>query len=357
MMRASIGILLLFLSSFTLLGQTTFINEVSYLPPTICLEIATPAGTDLSDWEIFLYNELGEVVDSQAVTGVTGTVLNGLEFIIVDVVISMTEDSGLCLVDDTGQVVQFIGLGSPILAVDGPAVGLIAENINAQTSIISSLQLEGSGKLYPDFTWTEDTISCGLPNLNQTIEDVLQVLPIELTFLRGQSEGSSIIIEWQTLTEINNDYFILEHSSDGKNWQLLENVNSAGDSEIAQNYQVLDKTPFVGENYYRLSQVDLDGSIESFDIIIVYSYTNQQNLTIYPNPGNADILNIRSSKKENYEVLEIQIHDILGKVMPVQQLSNGAIDVSMLTPGTYFVYITNSIEKTMLIYIRSDKGK
>jgi len=354
-MKILTRILILFLTSSQLFGQSTFINEVAYLPPTTCLEIATPEDTDLSGWELFLYNQAGEVIDSQAVTGNVGAIQGGLEFIIVDIVISITENDGLCLVDDTGTVVQFIGFGTAIPASDGPAAALIAENVNAQSSNLTSLQLEGNGKVYSDFDWTEDEISCGLPNVHQTIEYVEQLLPIELAFIRGQSEGSNVLIEWQTLTETNSDYFILERSKDGRNWQLIESVRSLGNSEIAQNYQVVDETPFAGENYYRLSQFDLDGSMESFSTILVHSNTKQKYFSIYPNPGNAEILHISLSKDANYEKLEVQIHDIFGKVMPVRHLNNGEIDVSMLTPGTYFVNITKLKEQYIQMYIRSEK--
>jgi hypothetical protein len=91
-------------------------------------------------------------------------------------------------------------------------------------------------------------------------------LPIELLYFNATEDDGYNLLEWASATEINNDYYTIERSFDGKNWEVLANVDGAGNSVQALNYRYMHYNPEDSLNYYRLKQTDFDGAYEYFDI-------------------------------------------------------------------------------------------
>jgi hypothetical protein len=86
-------------------------------------------------------------------------------------------------------------------------------------------------------------------------------LPVELTSFTGHQRDRNNLIEWQTASENNNDYFTLERSNDGGHWVNVADVNGAGTSTLLLNYDYQDYLFLQNSiNYYRLSQTDFDGT-------------------------------------------------------------------------------------------------
>lgn len=95
-------------------------------------------------------------------------------------------------------------------------------------------------------------------------------LPIELMSFEGSIINSrSVLLEWSTASEQNNDYFIIERSVDGYNWTKIDKIEAAGNSTVQLNYTTIDNSAPKTIIYYRLSQVDFDGQYETFDPISV----------------------------------------------------------------------------------------
>ncbi|MBK9423627.1 MAG: hypothetical protein IPN54_05800 [Bacteroidetes bacterium] len=88
-------------------------------------------------------------------------------------------------------------------------------------------------------------------------------LPVELLYFNAFKYNEQVKVEWVTATEINNDYYIVERSSDGTDFEMVEVVPGAGNSNFLINYFIFDKDPFSGKSYYRLKQVDFDGAIKN----------------------------------------------------------------------------------------------
>ncbi len=112
-------------------------------------------------------------------------------------------------------------------------------------------------------------------------------LPIELLSYEVALKNSRVNIDWTTVTEINNDYFVVERSQDAYNFKELERVQGAGDSQSELNYAVIDRFPFEGISYYRLKQVDFDGTTTFYDIKMVDNSQEsvaEYELTVFPNP-------------------------------------------------------------------------
>lgn len=94
-------------------------------------------------------------------------------------------------------------------------------------------------------------------------------LPVELSYFKGLYSDGYNIIEWVTLSESNNHYFELEKSIDGIHWEYLHTEYGAGDSNYEIIYGYVDRFLLDTINYYKLTQVDFDGSVEVLDVISI----------------------------------------------------------------------------------------
>jgi len=178
---------------------------------------------------------------------------------------------------------------------------------------------------------------------------------VELTSFTAMIQNSNTLLSWETASEINNDYFIIERSSDGKKFETIATVAGAGNSKIAKRYQYSDQSQISGLQYYRLSQVDFDGQKTQFDILSIY--TESAKLKIYPNPA-ADyvVFNIAS---ENYavalsDVKGIPCHPEINHVLEVAPGTFG-LQVRALETGVYYLQITN-LENHQVTHFRFVKN-
>ncbi|MBC6606217.1 T9SS type A sorting domain-containing protein [Hymenobacter sp. BT188] len=97
----------------------------------------------------------------------------------------------------------------------------------------------------------------------------ISVLPVTLTRFVGQwaAGGAAVNLKWATATEIDNDYFAVERSADGVNFEKIAQVKGAGNSSMVRNYAHTDASPLMSSSYYRLRQVDYDGKATYSPII------------------------------------------------------------------------------------------
>jgi len=161
-------------------ATTVFINEIHYDNASTdtgeAIEIAGPAGTDLTGWSIVLYNgNGGGVYDTDVLTDVITDQLGGYGTVVMSYPsngIQNGSPDGIALVNGT-VVVQFLSYEGSFVAVGGPADGLTSTDIGVSQAgteaIGSSLQLTGSGETYGDFIWTATSANTfGNPNTGQT---------------------------------------------------------------------------------------------------------------------------------------------------------------------------------------------
>ncbi len=87
-------------------------------------------------------------------------------------------------------------------------------------------------------------------------------LPVELTRFDAYAQRNEVLLEWQTATESHNAQFVVERSSDGRTFSALRTLAGAGDSRSPLDYTTTDAAPLRGQSFYRLKQVDFDGTFE-----------------------------------------------------------------------------------------------
>jgi hypothetical protein len=117
------------------------------------------------------------------------------------------------------------------------------------------------------------------------------ILPIELISLKAENiENNKININWETSSESNNDYFTLEKSKNGIEFEFLNSQKSTGNSNSIKLYSFIDDKPYKDISYYRLKQTDYDGKTTIAGITSVNnSNTIKTDISFYPNPFNNEI--------------------------------------------------------------------
>lgn len=96
------------------------------------------------------------------------------------------------------------------------------------------------------------------------------VLPIEVTEFSGEYRGVGTVLKWTSATEINSDYYLLEKSVNGFDFELLANIPAAGNSTSPIDYHYFDRDVFNGVYYYRLIGFDYDGTKTNHGIVAVH---------------------------------------------------------------------------------------
>ena len=139
-------------------------------------------------------------------------------------------------------------------------------------------------------------------------------VPIELSFFNAKLANQTVDLNWQTATEINNDYFILEHSTDGVSYEVLTTINGHGNTADLKDYQYIHANPSIGTNYYRLSQTDFDGTMEYVGLEVVNLKSDAFVLAIAPNPVRQDVLNLNYASPSELNI-EIEVIDMTGRVL------------------------------------------
>lgn len=171
------------------------------------------------------------------------------------------------------------------------------------------------------------------------------VLPVEMTKFSAKPASEGFELNWSTATESNNHYFVVERSQDGKSYLEIARINGAGNSIYEQSYQYNDRTPLKGKNYYRLKQIDFDGSFEYSKIIVINKETRSV-LSVYPNPS-SDIFTINGL--ENLENEHFTILNSIGQSVSLTIQSNGQLDLSDFPSGLYYLRAFNSDNVIKLI--------
>jgi len=111
------------------------------------------------------------------------------------------------------------------------------------------------------------------------------LLPVEWLLWEAKSKGKHVYLIWATASELNSSHFEVERSYDGREFTQIGRVESFGTTQDIQLYEFLDEQPLNGTAYYRLKQVDFDGSIDYTDIIEVRHQVSQQALSAQAYPS------------------------------------------------------------------------
>ena len=299
-MKKLILLLGIFLLSITIYAQAptaAWINEIHYdnvnADSSEFIEVVVNEEfADLSNFQVYLYNgssSSGAFYDSltldQFYVGVT---IDGFTFYADSIPgIQNGAPDGMAIAYNNILIPgQFLSYEGTFTAVNGPAIGVESTDIGVSeggsTLVGASIGLVGNGTDYSSFTWdTLATATPGAPNGTQA-------LPVELTSFSAVNLTNGVKLSWTTASEINNSGFDLERSSNNKSFEKIAFIPGHGTSTKATAYSYLDDNA-KGKVYYRLKQIDLNGSYEYSKTIEVNSTNSPVNFNLsqnYPNPFN-----------------------------------------------------------------------
>lgn len=324
-------------------NDNVFINEIHYAnngdDQDEGVEIFGPAGKDLSFYKIELYSGSGGTVyHTEFLRGIIDEELNGYGALWFPIPDMENGKGGIALYNIvTETVVQFISYRGSIMATDGSAMNMTSTSIGVielgNTPVGESLQLVGTGNCPADLTWTNPTAqSLGSLNTSQS------ALPVELIYFRAELNAArSVELNWATAVEVNNDFMAVERSGDGRNFVELGRVKGAGTIATPQDYFMIDPSPLAGINYYRLRQVDFDGTTEIFKTVVVTLPTAEDKIRVFPTVSD-QLITIDTREMAG----TLQIVNISGQV--VQTLAVQGVfplNIASLDAGHYWIRFEN----------------
>lgn len=166
------------------------------------------------------------------------------------------------------------------------------------------------------------------------------ILPVSLSAFTGRQKEDQIELSWTTVTELNNDHFMVERSGNGIDFLPIGQVPGAGNSQVEQQYHFRDKAPLFQNNYYRLRQVDIDGTEEVHPIIHINFKTEAAKtaLQIWPTIA-GDFVNIRLENATWKNPLWIRnMNGLLIKTLPPEKEGMvHRIPINELSAGWYLL--------------------
>jgi hypothetical protein len=141
-------------------------------------------------------------------------------------------------------------------------------------------------------------------------------LPIQLVSFEAGVEGNFVQLLWATASELNNNFFTIDRSSDGQHFESIGKVDGAGTTSLRRNYSFLDKNPYQGRSYYQLRQTDFDGHNSYSWIVAVNIHSDLFGLvSLYPNPVGGNQVVVIKYLASQEGPLSLSLVDITGKLL------------------------------------------
>jgi hypothetical protein len=252
------------------------------------------------------------------------------------------------------------------MAYDSAVMGTVATSVEARmayckapvwTWLNTSSANSTTGMLSSGVSLAATTLPANFTGTNFT-----NPLPVKLLTFAGTAAAGDVQLGWTTASEINNSGFEVERSLDGQSFEPVGFVKGAGNSSKMLSYTLTDNKAFAaaGSNslYYRLRQVDMDGSATYSEVInVTEEKAETMNIGLYPNPT-ADVFNV-SAMVTAAGKMNITIIDLQGKTVATinREASVGMntmeVDGSVLNgTGIYFVKVTINGESKVMKLVK-----
>lgn len=184
----------------------------------------------------------------------------------------------------------------------------------------------------------------------------LNALPIELVNFQAVQDNQSVLMQWETASEINASHFEIQRSYNGRDFQTIGGVICKGGPDFGQTYHYYDRELLSGVIYYRLKMVDEDDSFE-YSSIEAVRFDSSPGIEVAPNPVHERI-NIRSNEF-NTGSTPIEIFDQYGRLMyaGVIEFENGqaqleAASVNIFDSGTYYIRMQKDLRSFTVKFIK-----
>jgi uncharacterized delta-60 repeat protein len=241
--------------------------------------------------------------------------------------------SGLLRLNSNGSIDNNFRVGTGFRALNGAGFDALFANMVDDAILVENKLLVCGG--FTDFNGVARNRVARI-NLGDVIT------PVTWQYFTATKANGNSLLQWQTSSEQDNKGFEVQRSADGQNFNTLDFVPAAGNgtSILPNQYNYSDLKPMTGNNYYRLLQTDLDGTI-SFSKIVMLNFGTVESVNIYPNPlPRQFIVNIGGSGTYQIGVADMQGKPVQTFKITIQQGENSAtLSRGEMTAGMYFITI------------------
>lgn len=176
------------------------------------------------------------------------------------------------------------------------------------------------------------------------------VTPVSIDNFKTISINNQLLLEWNTLTESNFAYFIIQKSLDGNSFSSITNIYPSA----TKKYSFTDVALAKGVNYYRLKMVDKDGSYEFSKVISFNNLNSSLNFYIFPNPAIKKTINIELKNFSHTSQIQVSVFDIVGKLQKqaLQFAINGKVTIDHhFAKGIYKVVVQQNEQQVSKILV------
>ena len=190
-------------------------------------------------------------------------------------------------------------------------------------------------------------------NTAWTLTSTTSPLPITLLSFTASPAKEKVRLNWITASEINNDYFTVEKSVDGKNFYPIGEIDGANNSTTKNEYYLDDIRPTFGISYYRLKQTDYDGMFTYSDIIPVNYKKSFKQYSVFPNPATDNAYIVGESSGES----EVIIRNTEGGLINTLHIDGSkqiiSLPISELSQGIYFIEVRSAYDSQYLRLVKN----
>ncbi|HEU4633587.1 MAG TPA: T9SS type A sorting domain-containing protein [Flavisolibacter sp.] len=188
------------------------------------------------------------------------------------------------------------------------------------------------------YSWNNGTLQTDFNLQDMTISGASltppATLPVTWLSFTAKKQDKAVQLNWSTATEQNTKDFVVQHSTNGSNWNTLGSVMAAGNSGSVQVYSFVHQFPARGVNYYRILQRDIDARKSYSKVVSVDVDGTSQSLHVFPNPVTEGTITIKLQNATS-----VQIYNSLGTIVLQKTINSGAqqLAVGNLPKGVYTI--------------------
>ncbi|MEL6659566.1 MAG: T9SS type A sorting domain-containing protein [Bacteroidota bacterium] len=169
--------------------------------------------------------------------------------------------------------------------------------------------------------------------------EVTSAMPVRFATVLASTVKDGNQLSFSTSSETNNSHFEIERITDSRQWHKLGSITGAGSTQTKQDYTFFDAQPALGLNYYRIKQVDFDGTF-SYSQIVSANWADKPIITFYPNPV-YDQIQINGLGSTEEEIM-VEVLDLSGKIMLRQVWHQTNIDLQNVPAGLYILQLSTA---------------
>lgn len=296
--------------------------------------ILPPAGTGIADASppaknILLQHQASWSVSSSGVVGGAGTPFNIIAGGTGFGVVALLSDLRLC---KSASVV-----GTYVLA----------------TGTIADPRLKRTGLTLANITTTG-----GSQWFVGSTDAVNTPLPVTLVNFSAELSSAKVLLKWKTESELNNDAFTVQRTSDGETFVDIQTIKGAGTTTIPRSYSAMDESSGAGRRYYRLKQTDYDGNFSYSKLVMVdVPEFASSSWIAFPNPTSGASFSVRFNDSDVGKEVFMKLQDMNGKEIledhkeSLESIQAHIVPSQALAPGIYVlsIAIENQVSRIRIV--------